>query len=302
MVKKLLTRKKVAAKSKKRPAAIVGGIDEYAVKHMRMLDDPCSAELSESVYPGDRGYINRFVLNGVAGVGAGIDSWAIIIKPGNAVAAYAATVGAGTTFPISYGNSYPGTAFYNANASKTRAVASCISIRPSAAPNNATGTIHYGVVNASSVSAGFTVSCTTLAGFTTESVSASQALINPLEIKWSPGGFDDRYQPNVASDDDSDRNVILVVGLGFAPGTGVQTRMTAITEWAPLQQLGVVADATAVKRSSCDKDCIVAKLKSRDPNWWWSLGKKAYRIGKDVAIGYGAGGAVGAMGAAVKYM
>lgn len=303
-------RSKIVGKSKKVKKTKVrsqtdlkAGLDLPAIKHLNMLVDPCGAELAESVYPGDRGYINRFVLNGVAGVTATHDSWAIIMKPGNGVASYQSVAGAGTASAIGYSNSFPGTGFAQANASKMRTLAACITVRPIAAPNNATGTIHFGVVNAQTLANGISVSPSILAQYCTDSVSSSQAVINPLEVKWCPGSFDDRYSPpGAVSDDDSDRNVLLIVGIGFPPGTGVQTRMTTILEWAPLAQSGIVADATAVKRSLCDKDCILSKLKAKDPDWWWSLGKKVLRVGKAVATGYGTGGAVGALGAVVRYM
>jgi hypothetical protein len=131
----------------------------------------------------------------------------------------------------------------------------------------------------------------------------SQVGVNPLEIKWTPGGFDDRYSPvPVTSDDDSDRNLLLVITTGLPPASGIFVRETAITEWTPVAGLGVVIDSTAAKASVCDKDCVLRALKKADANWWWSLGKKTFRITRNVITGYAVGGVPGAVVAAGKFL
>lgn len=279
-------------------------LDQYARAHAKMLWDPCGAELSESVYPGDRGYVNRFTNNQGLGVTATDTVFALIVKPGNQVqhASAAATLGATTT--IAYGTgSFPGQAFLATNAAKARCISHCVTVRPNAAPSSGTGTIHYGIINASALPNGKSLSFNDIQGFCTESVSASQALMAPLEIKWSPGGFDDRYNGFTAgapaiSDDDSDRNVLVVLFSGYPAGSGALCKYTTIQEWAPNVALGVVCDATSVKKSVCDVQCVLRNLKRKDANWWWQLGTAAAKGASAIASGYYTGGPVGAMTAA----
>jgi len=286
-----------------RRGTIPRGLDPAAVAHAQMLNDPCGADLKPTVYPGDRGYLNRFVRNATLGTAVSETSFIYIVKPGNALGHQTGNASSSGSITIAFGNgNFPGDSFFSTNAAKQRCAAFCTSIRPNAAPNTATGTIHFGIMPAAAVVNGSVKTADQLIQYTTESVSAAQALMAPLDIKWVPGSFDDRYCPQGVTDDDSDRNVLIVVGVGFPAASGVQIRETAIVEWSPKTNLGVALDSTSVKESDCDKDCVIKYLNSRDKDWWWSLGKKALNITKNAVTGYFTGGAIGAIGSMVKYM
>jgi len=281
----------------------LGGLDSHAEAHARMLVDPCNSLLEESVYPGDRGYVNRFQATNSYGVGATSTGFIAVIKPGNACSTNTdlapGTVSVGLAYNLA---AYPGAPFISSNASKTRAVSFCISIRPNAAPNTATGTIYFGIVNAAALPNGLALSPNNAIALCSDSVSASQALLNPLEVKWSPGGFDERYSSNTISDDDSDRNVLLVVATGLPVASGVNYRMVSIIEWSPQSTLGITNDATSVNRSRNTVQDVTRVLKQKDPAWWWSLGTKVAGAVSATAKGYISGGAVGAIGGLVGFM
>lgn len=297
-------KKSTVQTSKSRGLMRQSDLDPAGVAHAAMLYDPCGADLMPTTYPGDRGYINRFVLNNTLGGLTGQTAVVMIMKPGNAVGTFHEVAGASTSITLSYGTTVPGNTFLNANAAKIRSAAYCVTARPVASATNVTGTIHFGIVNATALSQGLVTTPDQLIQLCSESVSASQALMAPLELKWSPGGFDDRYTaiPQVTSDDDSDRNCLLVVAIGLPAATGIQFRHTAIVEWSPKVNLGITNDATSVKPSRCDKDCVLQALKRKDKEWWWSLGKKTWKVGKTIAGGYMTGGITGALGSAVKLM
>ncbi|QKI28956.1 hypothetical protein 2 [Ginkgo biloba narna-like virus] len=310
MVKKLMLRKKnVAKKVNKAPKTSIvrqylpnEKLDLYGKYHAVMLSDPCGADLHPTVYSGDRGYINRFTSNTVVGVGASETTFAYLVKPGNQCihASAAAASFSSTTLAYAVG-SFPGNTFLNTNSSKARAAGFCVTVRPIAAPSVATGTLHFGIVNAASLANGVSLTFDQIIQMCTESVSVSQALMAPLEVKWSPGGFDDRYNSyGIITDDDSDRNVLVIVGTGLNAALGCQMKLTAITEWCPRGTVGIVNDSTQVKPSVCDKDCVLRALKAKDHKWWWSLGTKAWKVGKNVAQGYYSGGAIGALSAGVS--
>jgi len=282
-------------------------LDTGGLAAARMFYDPCGADLAPSAYPGDRGYVNRFVANFTVANTGGITSIASIWKPGNAVSSNISALLPSDPQTITYANAMPGNVFLAANSSRQRCLGFCILVRPLCTPTTASGTIHFGNASAASLANGVSTSPDGLSSnVCSESVSVSQALMAPLEIKWSPGSFDDRYSPTwqagFTGDDDSDRNVLVLVAIGLPPGTGLQIRVTAIFEWSPRPSLGIVQDATSVKQTLCDKECIIRNLKRKDPNWWWGIGKKAFGVGKSLVQGYYTGGAIGAMGAAVKFI
>lgn len=290
---------------RKRMATSGDDLDPAAQGAAKMLYDPCGSELVPSVYPGDRGYINRFSSNFNSGQGTGETSSLIIFKVGNNITFNGSTAASATAQAISYVDTQaPGAAFLNTNASKLRATGACLIIRPSAAPNNATGQIYYGVVPASALPQGASVSVQDIIPLLSQSCSASQALLNPLEVKWSPGTFDDRYSPatGITGDDDTDRNLIVVATAGFAAATGFNVRATAIYEWCPNPTLGVSIDSTSVAPSKCDLACVLRNLKRKDTDWWWALGKKTLAGMQAVSTGYLTAGAPGAIMALSKFV
>lgn len=290
---------------RKRMASSGDDLDPAAQAAAKMLYDPCGSELVPSVYPGDRGYINRFTSNFNSGQGAGETSSIIIFKVGNNVAYNGSTANAVTAQTVSYVDTQaPGAAFLNTNASKIRATGACLAIRPSAAPNTATGQIYYGVIPASALVNGTSVTAQDIIPLLSQSCSASQALLNPLEIKWSPGTFDDRYCPatGITADDDTDRNLIVVVTVGFPAAAGFNVRATAIYEWCPNPALGVAIDSTSVAPSKCDLSCVLRNLKRKDADWWWSLGRKTLAGMQAVSTGYLTAGAPGAIMALSKFV
>jgi len=297
-------KKKKANNPKTINATRLDDLDPAAIAAAKMLLDPCGAELVPSVYPGELGYMARFnsvfTVGGVTGQTCG----AVILKPGNNVVSNTSSNVTSASYTIGYADTQaPGAAFLNTNATKVRATGACLQLMPNGAPSNATGLIHYGIVPASSVAEGVSTTFDNLIGLTTHRVNISQALMQPLEVKWSPGTFDDRYSPvaGITSDDDTDRNVILVVFSGMGNAVGCNVRATCIYEWAPTNTIGIPFDSTTTKPSRCDIGCVLRNIRRKDSNWWWSLGLKGLDFTKSAAIGYYTGGPMGAAVAAARY-
>lgn len=287
------------AKARRRAAVPVEDrLDEHAAVAAGMLHDPCGAQLGQTVYPGDTGYISRFNQTFSLGNGAGETAFAIIFKPGNNVMQSVGVATDLTAFNVTFVDTLaPGAGFLNSVASKARCAGACVDLRPLSSPNNATGILRFGVIPASTLVQGDPVTVATINRALTESIVASQALMQPFTVKWSPGTFDDRYSPvtGITSDDDSDRNLIVITGTGFPAATGANATVTAIYEWTPNSNTnGAVIDSTNVKSSKCDLACVLRNLKRKDALWWWSLGKKALAGSGRVLMGYYAGGVVGA--------
>lgn len=269
-------------------------LDSHALGAAKMYVDPCGADLVPSVYPGDRGYINRFtsVLNVANGALETAGVW--IAKPGVNVGYNGAAASGGTALAVSYVDTQmPGAAFLNAQATKARCVGYCSAIRVGATINSATGYIYYGIVPASTFASG-SFSIDTIVASLTHSVSASSAAVNPIEICWSPGAFDDRYCPptGLTADDDSDRNILVVAANGLPAATGFNVRNTAIYEWTPAS---VAIDSTSVTPSKCDFNCVLRNLKRKDPEWWFRQGQRGVSAVASILGAYGTGGVGGAM-------
>lgn len=287
----------------KRPV-VEDSLDVHAARAGHMYYDPCGADLVPTVYPGDRGYVNRFV-SGWTAATAALETTAIIIhKPGVNVAFNIGDASAATAKLIGYSDTQaPGAAFLNSNATKARCTGYCINLKINAAPVDMTGQIYYGVIPASSVVEGASLSASTLVSLLTHSVAASQVGMQELEVKWSPGAFDDRYCPvsGVTGDDDTDRNVLVIVAVGLKAATGLHGRSTAIYEWTPTAASGATIDSTSIAPSRCDFSCVIRNLKRKDADWWWRLGSKVVKGARDVGLGYYTGGPIGAVNAFAKF-
>lgn len=286
MTKKLMTRRKALAKGKKRPVQGGDDLDVHAVGAAHMLYDPCGADLVPSVYPGDKGYINRFVTNFTAATIAGETTFYSMFKAGVNVNTAGSAANATTNFPgLGFADTQaPGAAFLNTTASKLRCLGACYQVRVNAAPNNCTGMLYYGVVPASTFVNGTVLNFNEIAPFLTQSVSCSQVAMQPLEIKWVPGLFDEKYCDSfgIVSDDDSDRNMIVIAGTGLPAATGVNIKSTGIYEWTPSTSTRITIDSTGVNPSRCTLSCVLRNLKRKDADWWWALGKKTLTDRKSV--------------------
>lgn len=280
------------------PRNIPGNLlDAAGRKAAHMLFDPCGAMLEESAYGGERGFINRFVRTGTHGTSAGQTASVFIYKPGNALSSFHSVIDDVTNFTVAYGTSFPGQGYLNANGTKARAVSFCTIVRPVASPTNATGSIHFGIIAASALAQGATTNISALVSMLPQTVGVTNALYNPLEIKWVPGNNDGSYSPlsGITSDDDTDRNLLVVVVRGVPAASGVQFKETAIMEWVPNVASGISTDLTQPRSTRNDINDVLRALKNKDPNWWWSLGMKAFSLGKKAAAGYATGGLAGAM-------
>lgn len=300
MAKMAKAKKKVARRvgpRKNRPIAAEDALDEAGMNALKMYSDPCGATLAPSVYPGDRGYVNRFTSSFNGGTATGEVVSIVIFKPGVNVMFNGAAATGATAVTVNFADTQaPGAAFLNSNATKCRCVGACLQVRPNASPTDGTGQIYFGVVPASAVAEASTPNANELITLLSNTVTVSQALMEPLEVKWSPGAFDDRYCPTtgVTSDDDTDRNVIVIVSVGLKAATGLNFRATGIYEWAPARSIATI-DSTSVSPSRCSFSCVLRNLKRKDPEWWWQLGIKALKGTTGVVQGYYTGGPLGAV-------
>jgi len=298
MSRKALAKATVAKRAKRASPSNGDDLDSYGIAAMKMFDDPCGATISESVYEGDSGYLNRFVANFTVAAGAGETAGILVIRPGVGVACNVSAVAASTGLSISFVDTQmPGAGFLNTNSTKFRCAGFCAIVTPTASPNNATGTIGCGNLPCSSLPQGGAITAEQVLFNVNEKVSASQALIAPLQVKWQPGLFDDKYCPatGVTTDDDTDRNALVLAFTGFPAGSGVQVRLVGIYEWTPFPTIGISIDSTAIKRSRCNLACVLRNLKRKSPTWWLELGKAVGR-------GYIEAGISGAASRAIRYM
>jgi len=274
-------------------------LDAKAAAAANMLMDPCNAALSEACYRGDGGYRSRFVTNTTIGVTAGNTAAAIAFIPSNNTVAVcsAASSGAATTWAVLSG---PGSGFLSSTASAIRSLGACISASPVTSNLNVAGQVYTTICPVSSLQSNAVAgSAVTIDNLLSLCNKYGKVTIDaPMESKWIPGSSDEEYTTGTASlpSDVSDNNVILMCFVGFPGASGFVCRLTNIIEWKPQPFLGIVSESYLGNPSKNTIEHVKQALKAKDPNWWSNIGKGVY----SVVRGYMTGGAVGAIGAAMK--
>jgi hypothetical protein len=250
--------------------------------YAELLANPCDA-MPQSFYPGETGIVNRFVqdfvINNVAGHTCGI----IVYNPGgNQVQTASGPTSSVAITPTT--NPGPGGTFLGVNATKSRALAACTTIIPSAVSmTNITGEIAVGIISADTV-----INVPTIVNnvFTLCQKRAVLAKTQ-YDIKWSPGALDHTYntlQSTGPSSDQnfSDANAIVVAYRGFPAGTELSVRLTGVIEWTPdsaYQGAGLSTSSTS--NFPVDVGKVTSILSAKQPNWWHNLGTE---LSRDVSI------------------
>jgi len=257
--------------------------DNHVPRYMALLNDPCNADTDlQAVYPGEGGFIQRFISDGTLNsVAAGTATSGVILFHPNSGGVYSSFQNDPTNgIPISLGSyilastgfpQAPGQTFLTGSAAKIRALAACVSVLPSAVSvTNMTGEVACGVTSLDST-------------FGTNSVNdffalfAARAALTKKQVdcKWYPGAFDDRYSTwnSNTSIDSSDTNVIGIAWRGYPVNAALSARLTSVVEWTPRLKSGL-PPSNQVK-PSIDHNNAVATLQQAKPDWWHNLGAAA---------------------------
>lgn len=252
--------------------------------HVKMILDPCNANLMKTAYRGQDGFIQRFSNLNNFTIEAPSTAFLIVYYPGYNNA-YFVQGDPSVTFTVAYGGyPGPGNAFLTANAGSQRVVSACIDFAYTGTELARQGIVYSGVLKSSVFGTAVSINTVqTLLGHGVRTPDAS------LETKWVPSPTDEEYwQPGVAAPSNDDGNVIVIAGSGLPSGYGFAIKQTLIAEWLPKTGLGFAAVTPSSADPSAGLERVRSKL-SQFGNWWQAAshaGHEAYRVVGGLARGY----------------
>lgn len=249
--------------------------------HAAMLYDPCNARLSACVGRGDAGIMQRFSTSFNVGTGVGATAGYLVVVPGAGLITSADLAATTTASTATYAaTSTPGYALLNANSANMRCVGCCVEIMPLAAESSRAGWFALGNVAAGLIPQGGSVTPDGIAGLLPTTMRVGDG---STSIKWSPGSNDDLYNGLGLLASNTDNNAVAFVWGNCPAAVGFRIRITAIVEWRPKAGMGMVDSAVEVSGTRSTLDDVKRFLTSKDPNWWWSVGKSVFNAAKTVA-------------------
>lgn len=250
------------------------GVDSPAASFARMLDDPCNADVKTGVYPGEIGAVQRAVADFSTAGGAGNTCGYVMYWPSVNAADQGSTT-AGTVIlshnwtvasPFS-----PGHSLFQAVASKTRCLGACLQLSPaSLSLTNIVGEVTVGCVSADMIPVG-AGALTVDQIFNTLSLK-SVLQRKPVEVKFTPGTFDNRYNSygTAATADTSDTNMLVIAWRGIPAGTAFSARITALLEYTAKSTSSIAASAAATS-GGLNHLAVTTALHKHKPSWFHNL-------------------------------
>lgn len=283
-------------------------LDAPAAALARLIQDPCNAPLTSTIWPGSAGsYVSRFESDFVIFTGATDTAGILAYVPGvnnswvNATALSSDTGLTGFTLAGAFGS--PGNTFLQATAGSIRAVASCIQVSYPGSELTRAGIVALGTMRFGDVARAVTTAnggqniATSAADMRTICQHTERMPTQMAEILWMPGGGDQSPyllgQPgNTAQfvDEASTRNALVVSVSGFPVNTGVRIRIVSVIEWTPKTSQGMVSSVEVPKSNNSLNDILRALPASGGTSWFinaWAKAKPYLKAAGSV-INYGA--------------
>nr|UHS72335.1 MAG: hypothetical protein 2 [Tombusviridae sp.] len=218
----------------------VSGLDAAARRWIKLLQDPCGADLTSPCYAGTgAGYLCRLRTQ-INPDPTAVD-YVFEFCPSNGASA-AMAYGWSATKGGSLGNAATysmGGLLDNGTAGRARCVAACIKVIYTGAELSRAGLVGYTLDNGSTLTAGEAI-----AGAATNWITAAAHTERigqrDTEYRWVPGPGDESFRiPVLTSEEQSSGensgNAIQVAITGMPPGT-VQLHLVSIWEWQPQEE------------------------------------------------------------------
>lgn len=257
-------------------------------KLLRLVTDPCGAELCTGYALSTDGIVQRFN-KFITPVATTETAFAYVWNPNSQLnTAITQKLAVGTGIPTNVSAAGPGESFLETNCDATSCLAACIQVLYTGKLVDRKGYIGVCQVNgqvASDIGAGTTDLPTLL----TYCQQVAPVPSHVVEIKWSPSIKNFTAQ-NITQEGSSNYNdnCLLVVAIGVNPSDFV-VKFTAVNEYVPKFALGIPAPRVTKSIPPGAPERIVSAL-DRMGVWWHNLGDAAgaaFRLG--AAAYYGAG-------------
>lgn len=243
-------KKKTAVKTRKKKGVRreqTEGLEQGLGNHVKMVIDPCAAPLTQSVYAGQRGIVQRFSSTWQFGTGTG-NTVVHALSPGGFRELFSVPATSSTSFTPAYvqnAGSFPGSTFLSSNSSGARCISSCMRVNWSGTELNRAGSLAIGVISGSSIFNGVATTGDQIYNLLQKKMRVPDGVV---EIRWNPSEADEAYQePQITApaENFNDKHMMCLCYIG-QPGATFSITTTTVYEWLPLTNTGQPAPPTTV--------------------------------------------------------
>lgn len=262
-------------KPKVNKMAVRTAANSYEQKLIRMVTDPCGAELVSGLGLATHGICQRFVRY-ITPVATTENAFAMIWNPNNQSALSAVTLkvaAAGAASPATTTGPTPGEAFLEANAEAVATLGACVEVMYTGKLTDRQG--YIGVCQApwyvlNDIAAG-TASILDIMTY----VQAVEPIPSrAIELKWCP--IMQNFMQNAGALENSarsDGNGLLVVAIGVEPSKFV-LKLTQAVEYIPKNINGIPAPRVTKTVQAGTAERVISTL-DRIGYWWHNVGEAA---------------------------
>lgn len=304
MAKKLArTLGKATRRRARRVATMPRMVNDAAARiqrHVKLLLDPCSAELGPTAYRGRDGFVSRFSgfhANADAAASCAVFLWYPRINRiyNRGVAAFTTDLGA-IDFYGANSAAGPGADYLFSNAEASRCISGCLQAFYSGTELDRQGIVYQGVVPARTFS-NTAAGVNTAARFTQLLQAQSRCPDSVVETKWVPSAENEEYEdtgigsstPHLLSGD----NVVVFIASAFAVGKlNFNFRVVGNYEWLPTPGAGFMCPSPSTPDAPAGFEHVRTTI-ARYGKWWldalhtagavYQTGRRVYQAARGVA-------------------
>lgn len=272
--------KKVVAKKGKKARVVVArapshALDMEAKKYMKLINDPCYAELVQPVYQSaGSGQLVRIENDFIIGAEATSVGAALIFTPGLITPS-----GAGAVIPTTVINSDTGAITWAENATyqcgttfgltagAVRAVSACLQVSYVGSELTRAGVVSLAQMNRNQA-----IAFTTTAKLRSSAERVVRMPDGVLEIKLAPNAKNGDFASTVGATaaDAGEWPSLVFTATGIPSSTGLRVRLVQVLEWVPTASTGVVS-STSSSKSFNSLQQVLASLYAANPQWQYDL-------------------------------
>lgn len=215
-------------------------LDSSARAWLRLLSDPCGADLVESCYAGTgTGYLSR--VRTVVVPPANAVDWLMEFRPGSGWS-QAIRYGYSSTpnGSLGTGTNYAGGGFLSSTAvGRARCIAACVKLIYTGTETNRSGYVSYGLDQGATILLNETIEGA--AGHWASTMAHSERMgARDFEFKWVPGPGDEDFRATRDGSEEvwtnENRGAGVTLAVVGAPAGTFQAQITSVWEWQPEEE------------------------------------------------------------------
>lgn len=255
-------------------------------KLLRLIVDPCGAELTTGYALSSTGLVQRFTRYITPAVTTE-NAFAFVWNPTGQGAAITQKTATGLGTPVNSPTTGPGEAFVESNAEAASTLAACIEVLYTGTLVNRKG--YIGVCQTNwNVLAAVASGNTDLGTLMSYCQAVSPIPSDTVELKWSPSMRNFVATNTTDEGGNATDNALMVVAVGVSPNDFV-VRFTAVYEYIPKFTMGAPAPRVTKPLPANVGERIITRL-DQAGHWWHNVGTtldSLNRLGNQVVYGAG---------------